>query len=365
MWFVGSRALLKVDGLARPQQRDEESIRSCCVHQHGRAADDFGVTARGQEQRGVFVGSAGELQARGRWCLLTPRGTRMKPALIVHGGCGTPPPGEEGPRKVACERAAEAGWKVLLTEGSALDAVEAAVRALEDEPLLNAGTGSYLQADGVARLDASLMTDDGRAGAVAQVPLLPHPVSLARYLLEHDAHVMLAGPEALALAARLGHEVGVVATPAKIAYWQEHLDEACRRLDYAAMAAAWKCSNPRLGTVGCVALDARGRLAAGTSTGGTGQCYPGRVGDTPIIGAGTYCTPRVGVSMTGVGERILVKLAAKRLADLAGDGVPLEAATRRVLDEVGPGAGLIALGADGTIVEERNTPFLAAARRAS
>jgi beta-aspartyl-peptidase (threonine type) len=190
-------------------------------------------------------------------------------------------------------------------------------------------------------------------------------VSLARYLLEQDAHVMLAGPEALTLAVRLGHATGVVATEAKIAYWQEHLDDACRRLDYAAMAAAWKSENPRLGTVGCVASDARGHLAAATSTGGTGQCYPGRVGDTPVIGAGTYCTPRVGVSMTGVGERILVTLAAKRLADLAGDGVPLEAAARRVLDEVGPGAGLIALGADGTILEERNTPFMAAARRSS
>jgi beta-aspartyl-peptidase (threonine type) len=289
----------------------------------------------------------------------------MKRALIVHGGCGTPPKGEEAPRQAGCERAADAAWALLLGGASALDAVEAAVRALEDEPLLNAGTGSYLQADGVARLDASIMAGDGRAGAVAQVPLLPHPVSLARYLLEQDAHVMLAGPEALALASRIGHAVGVVATPPKIAYWQEHLDDACRRLDYAAMAAAWKGENPRLGTVGCVAFDAQGRLAAATSTGGTGQCYPGRVGDTPVIGAGTYCTAQVGVSMTGIGERILVKLAAKRLADLRADGTPLEAAARRVLDEVGPGAGLIALDATGTIVVEHNTPFMAAARRSS
>jgi len=287
----------------------------------------------------------------------------MRPALVVHGGCGTPPPGEEAARQAACERAADAGWAVLQAGRSALDAVETAVRALEDEPLLNAGTGAYLQADGVSRLDASIMADDGRAGAVAQVPLLPHPVSLARYLLEQDAHVMLAGPEALTLAARLGHEVGVVATPARIAYWQEHLDEACRRLDYPAMAAAWKEGNPRLGTVGCVANDGRGRLAAATSTGGTGQCYPGRVGDTPIIGAGTYCTPRVGVSMTGVGERILVRLAAKRLADLVDADVPLAEAARRVLDEVGPGAGLVALDASGEVVERRNTPFMAAARR--
>jgi len=287
----------------------------------------------------------------------------MRPALVVHGGCGTPPPGEEAARQAACERAADAGWAVLQAGRSALDAVETAVRALEDEPLLNAGAGAYLQADGVSRLDASIMADDGRAGAVAQVPLLPHPVSLARYLLEQDAHVMLAGPEALTLAARLGHEVGVVATPARIAYWQEHLDEACRRLDYPAMAAAWKEGNPRLGTVGCVANDGRGRLAAATSTGGTGQCYPGRVGDTPIIGAGTYCTPRVGVSMTGVGERILVRLAAKRLADLVDADVPLAEAARRVLDEVGPGAGLVALDASGEVVERRNTPFMAAARR--
>ena len=289
----------------------------------------------------------------------------MRPALIAHGGCGTPPPGEEAARNEACERSAEAGWRVLLQGGSALEAVEAAVRALEDEPLLNAGTGAYLQADGVARLDASVMTSDGRAGAVAQVPLLPHPVTLARYLLEQDAHVMLAGPEALALAARLGHDVGVVATPAKIAYWQERLDEACRRLDYAAMAAAWKAENPRLGTVGCVAVDGEGRLAAATSTGGTGQCYPGRVGDTPIIGAGTYCTARVAVSMTGIGERILVKLAAKRLADLVGDGLPPDDAAPRVLEEVGLGAGLVAVDAAGTIVERRNTPFMATARRFS
>ena len=188
-------------------------------------------------------------------------------------------------------------------------------------------------------------------------------MSLARYLLEHDAHVMIAGPEATQLAARIGHPTGVVATPAKIAYWQQHLDDACLRLDYAAMAAAWKNENPRLGTVGCVALDGEGRLAAATSTGGTGQCYPGRVGDTPILGAGTYCSPIVGISMTGIGERILVKLAAKRLADLRGEGMPLGEAALRVLEEVGPGAGLIAIDVGGTIAERRNTPFMAAARR--
>jgi beta-aspartyl-peptidase (threonine type) len=289
------------------------------------------------------------------------------PALIVHGGCGSPPAGEEEARRAACERAADAGWQVLAADGSALDAVCAAVRRLEDEPLLNAGTGSYLQADGLSRLDASVMTADGRAGAVAQVPGLRNPILLARYLLEQDGHVMLSGREALELALRLGHDAAVVATPAKIAYWQAHLDEACVRLDYAAMAAAWREDNPRrLGTVGCVARDARGQLAAATSTGGTGQCYPGRVGDTPIIGAGTYCTPGVGVSMTGVGERIMVLLSAKRLCDLVADGRSVDDAARIVLGElerVGGAAGLIALTADGTLIEQRNTPYMASARR--
>ena len=291
----------------------------------------------------------------------------MKPALIEHGGCGTPPPGEEPARNAACERAADAGWAVLQAGGTALDAVEAAVRQLEDEPLLNAGTGAYLQADGVARLDASIMADDGRAGAVVQVPTLRYPIRLARYLLEQDAHVMLAGNAALELALRLGHEARVVATPAKIAYWQEHLDEACRSLDYERMAAAWRRDNPRrLGTVGCAALDAHGRLAAGTSTGGLGQCFPGRVGDTPVIGAGTYATPRAACSMTGVGERLLVLLSAKRLCDVVDDGGGLEQAAQRVMDElerVSGAAGLIAIDAEGRLVERRNTPFMAVARR--
>ncbi len=291
----------------------------------------------------------------------------MKPALIVHGGCGTPPAGEEAARNAACERAADAGWDVLRAGGSAVDAAEAAVRALEDEPILNAGTGAYLQADGVARLDASIMASDARAGAVAQVPNLKNPVRLARYLLEQDAHVMLSGQEALQLALRLGHPPAVVATPSKIAYWQENLKAQYVALDYAAMGADWKAENPRrLGTVGCVALDGQGRLAAATSTGGTGQCYPGRVGDTPVIGAGTYCTPRVGVSMTGVGERVMVLLSAKRLADLVADGRTGEQAAATViadLDRVNGAAGLIALTADGAFVAHRNTPFMASARR--
>lgn len=288
-------------------------------------------------------------------------------ALIVHGGCGAVSAEEQVLRTAACERAADAGWKILERGGGALEAVEAAVMHLEDEPLLNAGTGSYLQADGVARMDASIMSGDGRAGAVAQVPYLKNPIRLARYLLEQDAHVMLTGVPALQLALRLGHEASVVATPPKIAYWQEHLNDACRKLDYARMAESWRKENPRLGTVGCVALDDGGNLAAGTSTGGTGQCYPGRVGDSPIIGAGTYCTRQAGVSMTGVGERIMVLLSAKRLCDLVAHGSPLEAAAAEVLAEIEArapaSAGLIALDSSGRTATVWDTPYMAYARR--
>ena len=108
----------------------------------------------------------------------------MKQALVVHGGCAAVSAEEEAVRQKACERAAEVGWEILQTGGNALDAVAASVSWLEDEPVLNAGTGSYLQADGVARMDASIMSSDSRAGAVAQVPGLKHPIRLARYLLD-------------------------------------------------------------------------------------------------------------------------------------------------------------------------------------
>ncbi len=291
----------------------------------------------------------------------------MKPALIVHGGCAAVSADEKALRDAACNRAADEGWKILEAGESALDAVETAIRRLEDEPLLNAGTGSYLQADGVARMDASLMASDGRAGAVVQVPLLKNPIRLARYILECDAHVMLCGVEAAQLGLKLGHHSGVVATPQKIAYWQEHMTQACLALDYEQMARDWKGSHPRLGTVGCVALDGGGNLAAGTSTGGTGQCYPGRVGDSPIIGAGTYCTPKAAVSLTGVGERIMVLLSAKRLCDLMNEGKSLQAAGQAVMAEIeslaSASAGLIAIDAGGNMSTLWDTPFMAAAQR--
>ncbi|HEY6252016.1 MAG TPA: isoaspartyl peptidase/L-asparaginase [Candidatus Angelobacter sp.] len=291
----------------------------------------------------------------------------MKAAIVVQGGCGPVPEPERPQRDAICESATQLGFRILQKGGTALDACEAAVIALEDSLVLNAGLGSYRQADGMVRRDASIMTSDLRAGSIAQVPFLKNPIRLARYLLEQDAHIMLTGHEAFHLGLRLGLDCCFTATDAKNRYWKDHLTDACLSLDYAAMATEWKAANPRLGTVGCVCIDREGHLAAGTSTGGTGQVYPGRVGDTPIIGAGTYCMSQAAVSMTGTGERIMVHLSAKTLCDYVKMAKELDEAARLVLAELQQeckgSAGLIALDSKGRTISVKNTAYMATAER--
>ncbi len=291
----------------------------------------------------------------------------MKISIVVQGGCGPVPESERPRRDAICERAAEVGFEVLAKGGLAVDACEAAILVMEDSGVLNAGLGSYRQADGIIRRDASMMGSDLRAGSVAQAPILKNPIRLARYLLEQDAHIMLMGHEAFHLGLRLGHECCFSGTHAKNIYWKEHMTDACLALDYAAMAREWKAANPRLGTVGCVCIDRAGRLAAGTSTGGTGQVYPGRVGDTPIIGAGTYCTPLGAASMTGTGERLMVHLSAKVLCDYMKMGKKLDEAARLVVAELGQmskgSVGLIAVDSSGNTISLKNTPYMATAER--
>lgn len=154
----------------------------------------------------------------------------MKAAIIVQGGCGAVPEPERQQRNAICEQAAEAGFRVLQKGGSAIAACEAAVVAMEDSQVLNAGLGSYRQADGIVRKDASMMASDLRAGSVVQVPFLKNPIRMARYLLEQDAHIMLAGPEAFHLGLRLGHECCFTATDAKNRYWKDHMTDACLAL---------------------------------------------------------------------------------------------------------------------------------------
>ena len=236
----------------------------------------------------------------------------MKPSLIVHGGAWDIPDECIDACKAGCERALAAGWAILSRGGSALDAIEAAVMILEDDPVFDAGFGSHLTLDGHVECDAIVM--DGatlRAGSVATLRRIANPVRLARQVLEHCPHMMLVAE---------GAERFAVAQGLPLCAPDELISEAERD--------AWlKCRNSKhaaahhrgheQGTVGAVALDREGRLFAATSTGGTCCKLPGRVGDSPLIGCGCYADAEAGgVSCTGYGEAIMKVVLAKAAVDL-------------------------------------------------
>src|SRR6266542_5572232 len=252
-------------------------------------------------------------------------------AIIVHGGAGEHSPdaamagGAEDPRLEGVRRACGAGAEILGRGGSALDAVEAAVRMLEDDPLFNAGTGATLTSAGDVELDASVMDGETlRCGAVAVVKDVRNPVSLARAVMERTEHVLLAGQGASAFAREAGfpvHENALLVTPRQRARW-----EAARRSAPAS----------KTGTVGAAARDLRGHLAAATSTGGTSMKLPGRVGDTPLLGCGTYADDALAaVSCTGHGERIVQLTLARHAADLVGRGLSAPDAAREAVALLG------------------------------
>ncbi|HUL59276.1 MAG TPA: isoaspartyl peptidase/L-asparaginase [Anaeromyxobacteraceae bacterium] len=274
-----------------------------------------------------------------------------KPAIIVHGGAGHLGPddpassgGPEASRLAGVRRAAEAGWRVLAAGGGALDAVEEAVRLLEDDPTYNAGTGACLTAAGDVELDAAIMDGATLAcGAVAAVKDIRNPVVLARAVMERSGHVLLVAGGASAFAREIGMPAvdgGSLVTPAQRARWEA-----------AIRAQAGRPPASGHGTVGAVARDARGHLAAATSTGGTFMKRPGRVGDSPLVGCGTYADDRLAaVSCTGHGERIIRLGLARHAADLVGAGRPAMEAAReavRALGALGGEGGLIVLGPDG------------------
>ena len=226
------------------------------------------------------------------------------PAVLVHGGAGDVPEAARPAHRAGCRRAAEEAGRLLAEGAPAVEAVVRAVEVLEDDSLYNAGTGCALDALGRARLDAAVMDGSrGRAGGVCDLPPFRNPVRIARALLE-ERPVLLAGEEAARFAERLG--------------FRRLRDED---LIVPRSRAAWKhvvrhggASNWAGGTVGAVALDAEGRLAAATSTGGMMGKAPGRVGDSPIPGAGTWADEGLAVSATGDGEGILQAALAAFLA---------------------------------------------------
>jgi len=246
-----------------------------------------------------------------------------------------------------------AGYEILEQRASSIDAVVAAVRVLEDDPLFNAGRGAVYAANGTLELDASLM--DGatlRAGAVAGVRHVRSPIELARRVLERSPHVMLSGPGAEEFAL----EQGMTPVPNSF-FATEHRRLELERILHAGASPA---RDSLTGTVGAVALDAAGNLAAATSTGGLTAKRWGRIGDSPIIGAGTYAAnDACAVSATGHGEYFIRLAAAHEIAGLMrhrGLGVAEAAATVvREIGELGGYGGVIAIARDGTIAMPFNS----------
>ena len=252
-----------------------------------------------------------------------------------------------------CIAAARAGFEILLRCGSALDAAVEAVRVLEDDPQFNAGTGSVPNLEGEIECDASVMTGDGRAGAVAAVRDVRNPVRLARLVMEQTPHVLLVG----AGAERFADAQGAART-------------APGGLMTDLMRERWQVARSRLtapdrggGTVGCVARDQAGRLAAATSTGGTLLKLPGRVGDSAVIGAGTYADDAAGaVSCTGAGEAFIKAVAAARAVEAMRAGRAPAAAAEQALAEArrhGGNGGAICVDRAGNIGRAFDTARMA------
>jgi beta-aspartyl-peptidase (threonine type) len=282
----------------------------------------------------------------------------MKFGMVIHGGAGTIDRSKmtsekEAAYRAGLEQALKAGYEVLARDGSSLDAVEAAIRVLEDNPLFNAGKGAVFTHEGTNELDSSIM--DGRtlkAGAVAVVKHIRNPISLARMVMEKSPHVMLVGDGAEAFARKMG----VTLVDQKYFYTEERW-QALQEEKAKAKSAD---ENGGHGTVGAVAFDKAGNLAAGTSTGGTTNKEAGRVGDSPIIGAGTYANNLTcAVSCTGDGEYFIRAVVAHNVSALMSErGLSLKEATEKALQKaknLGGNGGLIALDRNGNFAMPFNT----------
>ncbi|MDI3298896.1 MAG: isoaspartyl peptidase/L-asparaginase [Bacillota bacterium] len=267
--------------------------------------------------------------------------------------------------RAGVEAAARAGWQVLAAGGSALEAVLAAVRTLEDDPHFNAGTGAVLNLAGEAEMDAAVATGEGGFGAVAALTRVRHPVDVARAVMEETDHLLLAGLGALEFARARGFAPYNPVTVERLERWRrdrELLESG--RSPFWPRLAAQAAHERRYSTVGAAAVDGRGRVAAATSTGGISLKLPGRVGDTPVMGAGTFASPLGAASATGHGEGIL-RLGLTRLAVERMEREDAMTAVRAVVELAGRSgveAGLIGVDARGGLGFAFNTPHMACAR---
>lgn len=287
---------------------------------------------------------------------------KSKYALVVHGGCGNVvrecfSEHQERAHLATLRQSLEAGQRILQQDGSSLDAVESAIRVLEDSPLFNAGRGSVFTHQGTQEMDASIM--DGRnrqAGAVTGITKLRNPVSVARAVMEHSTHVLLSGAGAETFAREQGMEFATTDWLFDHMRWQQYrkaLSEDRQFMDHAS-------DDQKYGTVGAVALDRHGNLASGSSTGGITNKKHGRVGDSPLIGAGNYAdNTTCAVSCTGEGEFFIRDVTAYRVSAL------MEYANSRIedasmtvmksLEDIGGKGGFIAVDHFGRVVMPFNT----------
>lgn len=283
-------------------------------------------------------------------------------AIAIHGGAGTIPRTIPEQRKLALraslEEALRIGRSVLESDGTSLDAVEQVIRFLEDDPQFNAGKGAVFNHEGQHELDASIMDGSNLAcGAVAGVKTVKNPIGLARLVMERTRHVLLAGDGA----DRFATEQGVEQVDQEYFFTQRRYDRLQRILEEEEQKG--EVQGRGGGTVGAVALDTHGNLAAGTSTGGLTNKMYGRVGDSPIVGAGTYArNGACAVSATGTGEEFIRHGVARSVSALMeyGDTTLDQAAHRLIHETLRPGdGGIIAVGQDGTIVMEFNSSTMA------
>jgi beta-aspartyl-peptidase (threonine type) len=281
-----------------------------------------------------------------------PSRKRARAAILVHGGAWATPGSEIEAHRVGVHRASMIGFETLLTGGSALEAVQKAVEHLEADPAFNAGRGSVLNARGEVELDAAIMEGtELRAGAVACLSRVLHPVAVAREILESSRHVLLSGEGALEFARSRGI---ALCSPEDLIVERER-----ERYQHSSRAAPSPAD-----TVGAVACDGAGRVAAASSTGGTLRKLPGRIGDSPIIGAGLYADDRRGAAAsTGEGEAILRMVLAFRAVEAMSSGIgPAEAAQQavRALESRGGGrGGIILVDTKGELGYAFNTPHMA------
>ncbi|MBD3886181.1 isoaspartyl peptidase/L-asparaginase [Phormidium tenue FACHB-886] len=285
-------------------------------------------------------------------------------ALIVHGGCGIWLPYAQEIAISGCRDAVVKGGELLRCGGSALDAAIAACVVLEDNPVFNAGTGSVLNYDGEAQMDASLMEGHTlRFGAVAAIERVKNPVLVAKKVIEETDHNILIGAGAVAFARQVGFPDHNPCTSERIA--EHHMLRAKvpqgeLRISRFSAGHPEHAHSATTGTVGAVALDSQGNLAAATSTGGIALKLSGRVGDTPLPGCGTYATAYGAASSTGTGEFVMRILGSRQVCDLIESGHTAQTAVERTLQQIQTSfaaqTGLIAIDRTGNLGIAHRTP---------